>query len=65
MNAPTLYRINETARRLGVSRSTVYRRIKSGDIHARKPRGSVRGMRVSADDLRKYIDDMPEVGGAR
>lgn len=65
MNAPTLYRINETARRLGVSRSTVYRRIKSGDIHARIPRGSVRGMRVSAEDLRAYVESMPRIGGAR
>ncbi len=59
--APMLYRPRDAARELGVSRETVYRLIRSGRLAARMPRGSVRGMRVSADDLRAYVDSMPEV----
>lgn len=45
---------NETARRLGVSRETVYRLMDSGAIPSFKV-GSVR--RVRAEDLHEWIND--------
>lgn len=65
MTEPMLYRPRDAARELGVSRETVYRLIRSGRLAARIPRGSVRGMRVSAEDLRAYVESMPRIGGAR
>lgn len=65
MTEPMLYKPLEAARKLGVSRETVYRLIRKGRLAARIPRGSVRGMRVSAEDLRAYVESMPRIGGAR
>ena len=55
-----LYRIPDAARILAVSRDTVYRLIRAGELPAVERRsGSRMFMRIRADDLQAHIDGMP------
>lgn len=43
MPKKTIYTVAEMALRQGVSKNLLYREIKEGRLHARKPRGATRG----------------------
>ena len=60
--APDLLNVDEVAHRLGVSRRTAYRLLKSGDLP--KP-VKIRGMnRWRSTDLAAYIASLPATDGA-
>lgn len=57
-----LYTIPDAGDVLGISRDTVYRLIRAGELRAVEvTRGSRTRMRIRADDLQAYIDGLPPV----
>lgn len=52
-----LYRITEVGARLALSRSSVYREIESGNLHALRIGKS---LRISAEELSRYIAKLGE-----
>jgi len=51
-----LYRVLDVCARLAMSRSSIYREIEAGNLHAIK-RG--KSLRVSAEELVRYVDSLP------
>lgn len=51
------YNISETAKIMGVCKSTVEKLIRDGQLYAKRP--SPRRVLVSADSIKTYLNDRP------
>ncbi len=59
MNEKLLYRVNEVAADLSLSRSTVYALVRSGVLPSVRIGGS---RRIRGEDLARYVDSLERVG---
>ncbi len=55
VGTPTLISLREAARRTGLSKATIGRKIKSGEISVRE-KGADGSFRIDASELRRFID---------
>ena len=55
---PLALPIVEATKWSGLSRSEIYRRLKTGDLRAKKNRGRTL---IMADSLRSYIENLPDM----
>jgi hypothetical protein len=55
---PLALPIAEATKWSGLSRSEIYRRLKTGDLRAKKSRSRTL---ILADSLRKYIENLPDM----
>jgi hypothetical protein len=55
---PLALPIAEATKWSGLSRSEIYRRLKTGDLRAKKSRSRTL---ILADSLRKYIENLPDI----
>lgn len=51
-----LYTVAEAAEEWGVSTATLYREIKSGNLRAKKRRGTKKGYRLTAELMEEWIE---------
>lgn len=54
--APKLLRIGEVCLTLGMSKSTIYREIHSGNLRALKIGKSIR---ITQDEINRYVESIP------
>jgi hypothetical protein len=56
---PLALSIPDAVKWSGISRSEIYRRLKTGDLRAKKSRSRTL---IMADSLRQYVENLPDMG---